>query len=227
MKNVKEFDKPHEEQNYFNWMEENPHGFVLNTHPYPSTSFVRLHTSNCSHISKWDDNDEFENEDRSYTTKLVKVCSTELEELAQWVKMYRPNAIAEFKKPCEDCASDIEVIKYLNVFSEEIPDSDNFPEGSKLHVTVNRYERNAVARKECLEHYGYDCSVCGFNFEEGYGEIGKEFIHVHHLIPLSEVGEDYEVEPIEDMRPVCPNCHAMLHQGDPLYTIDEIKDVLN
>ena len=54
--------------------------------------------------------------------------------------------------------------------------------------------------------------VCEFNFEAFYGERGKGFIHVHHLSSLAEIGQEYEVDPVNDLRPVCPNCHAMLHR---------------
>src|SRR5215510_687494 len=72
-------------------------------------------------------------------------------------------------------------------------------------------ERDPIARQRCIELYGYRCSVCKFTLEEVYGEIGREFIHVHHLRPLSGIAEEYEIDPVEDLRPVCPNCHAMLH----------------
>ena len=96
---------------------------------------------------------------------------------------------------------------------EEIPDPHQFFEGAYHQIAVNAYERNAHARKACIEHYGYACSVCGFDFQHTYGELGKYFIHVHHLIPISEIGAEYSVNPIEDLRPVCPNCHAMLHRS--------------
>ncbi len=60
-----------------------------------------------------------------------------------------------------------------------------------------------------------------------YGQIGEGFIHVHHLKPLSEIGQEYEVDPIEDLRPVCPNCHAMLHRKKPPYTIEQLKDLIH
>ncbi|WP_373195833.1 HNH endonuclease [Enterococcus faecium] len=60
-----------------------------------------------------------------------------------------------------------------------------------------------------------------------YGEIGKEYIHVHHEKELSMIDESYEVAPIEDMKPVCPNCHAMIHRKRPAYTIDELRVQLN
>src|SRR5690606_14944811 len=58
-------------------------------------------------------------------------------------------------------------------------------EGKLRTVIANRYERNPVARKRCIEQYGAVCVVCNFNFAEAYGEIGAGYIHVHHLRPLS------------------------------------------
>ena len=87
---------------------------------------------------------------------------------------------------------------------DEVLDNGEYPEGSKKRITVNSYERNPQARKICLEHYGYKCSVCEFNFKEIYGEIGKNFIHVHHKVELSTLSEEYKVDPIEDLAPVLP-----------------------
>jgi hypothetical protein len=101
-----------------------------------------------------------------------------------------------------------------------------FPEGAVTRVTVNKYERDAAARKKCLGRYGHQCSVCDLDFEDRYGDIGKDFIHVHHLKELSTVGPGYEVDPIEDLRPVCPNCHAMLHKRRPAFTPDELRRIL-
>lgn len=112
------------------------------------------------------------------------------------------------------------------LFAEEAEVARTYNEGAKKQIVVNAYERSAKARAICIQHYGLNCSVCGLNFEETYGEIGIGFIHVHHLKPLSEIGKDYELNPITDLRPVCPNCHAMIHQRDPAYTIDEVKAIL-
>jgi 5-methylcytosine-specific restriction protein A len=101
-----------------------------------------------------------------------------------------------------------------------------YTEGAKRQIVVNVYERSPEARRICIRHYGLNCSVCGLNFEETYGEIGINFIHVHHLKPLSEIGKDYKLNPITDLRPICPNCHAMIHQRNPAYTIEELKAVL-
>lgn len=100
-------------------------------------------------------------------------------------------------------------------------------EGAKRTVTVNSYERSTSARQTCIDHYGYKCAVCRFDFEKIYGERGRNFIHVHHIIPLSNIGQSYIVDPIKDLRPICPNCHAMLHRTDPPCSIEDLIDMLN
>jgi 5-methylcytosine-specific restriction protein A len=64
--------------------------------------------------------------------------------------------------------------------------------------------------------------ICGFSFEQHFGDIGKGFIHVHHLRPLGNIGENYEVDPVTDLIPVCPNCHAMIHRKNPPYSPQEL-----
>lgn len=113
---------------------------------------------------------------------------------------------------------------YFDAFTPE--EENKLPEGSKLRIVVNRYERSKKAREKCIEHWKLSCSVCKMEFENVYGELGKGFIHVHHKVPLSEIGKKYKIDPIKDLVPVCPNCHAMLHKKKPPYTIEEIKDIL-
>ena len=105
---------------------------------------------------------------------------------------------------------------------EEIPDGVKYPEGAVSQVTVNAYERNSAARQACVKHHGMSCAVCGFNFGATYGEIGAGFIHVHHLKPLASIKEGYDVDPINDLRPVCPNCHAMLHRRAPPFSVEKL-----
>lgn len=110
----------------------------------------------------------------------------------------------------------------------QIPESkiEPFMEGAVKQITQTVYERCAAARKACLEEFGYSCGVCGFDFEENYGSIGKNFIHVHHLDLLSAPGGAHQVNHIKQLRPVCPNCHAMLHKKTPPYTIEELKNII-
>lgn len=100
---------------------------------------------------------------------------------------------------------------------------DGLPEGAVMRVEVNRYERNRMNRAACIAHNGTSCMVCGFNFSSVYGELGKGFIEVHHKTPVSQMGGAYRLNPVGDLAPVCPNCHAMLHQRNPPFSIDELK----
>ena len=112
------------------------------------------------------------------------------------------------------------------MFPDQIESDLKYIEGASRQVLVNAYERDPKARKTCLEHHGFDCTVCGFNFEVRYGAIGREFIHVHHLKPIAIRGGEYQLDPIEDLRPVCPNCHAMLHRGERVMSIEDLRGIL-
>lgn len=95
----------------------------------------------------------------------------------------------------------------------------NMVEGALLQQRDREvHQRNPQLRRLCLEAYGnkYECVVCGMNFVQTYGEIGKEFIEVHHLYPISETDGEHEVDPANDMIPLCSNCHSMIHRlSDP------------
>ncbi len=114
------------------------------------------------------------------------------------------------------------------IYPDEVHEQPTeFTEGSIKQVTVNAYERNPKARAACIEKYGAICQACDFNFETKYGEIGKGFIHVHHKIDLATIGESYQVDPINDLIPVCPNCHAMLHTETPAMSIGKLKQIID
>lgn len=109
---------------------------------------------------------------------------------------------------------------------EEVPSGSAYSEGSVQRILVNRYERDPRAREECIQHFGTTCFLCGFDFVAVYGEVMVGFTHVHHLNPLSSVGAEYEVDPIQDLRPVCPNCHSVIHRRDPPYSLEEVRKLL-
>lgn len=100
------------------------------------------------------------------------------------------------------------------------------PEGAKLQVEVNRYERSPVNRAACIEHYGLQCQCCGFSFQHNYGELGEGYIEVHHRTPVSKMGEDYVVDPIADLVPICSNCHSMVHRTDPPTLVEELRELV-
>ncbi|WP_258188725.1 HNH endonuclease [Enterovibrio norvegicus] len=98
-----------------------------------------------------------------------------------------------------------------------------FIEGAVKQVTINAYERNPKARAACIAEHKAICQVCNFDFEAIYGAIGKGFIHIHHKVDLATIGKSYQVDPINDLIPVCPNCHAMLHTEEPAMDIEKLK----
>ncbi|MBU3214784.1 HNH endonuclease [Clostridium estertheticum] len=160
------------------------------------------------------------------------------------VKIFEPITLAEINKIDSNITAFSQVKQEINsLFMVEIQDlikskqmpilPDELPrqyygkrtEGAKRQIVVNAYERNYKARQACIEHYGCRCVVCGFDFAKFYGPEFEGKIHVHHVKPLSEINESYEVDPINDLRPVCPNCHLALHSkiDGKVYDIDELK----
>jgi len=91
---------------------------------------------------------------------------------------------------------------------------------------VNARVRSQKARELCVEIYGSKCFVCGFDFGRVYGPVVEGFIHVHHLRPLSESSGESAVDPAANLRPVCPNCHAVLHARTPPYSVVEVQALL-
>lgn len=111
-------------------------------------------------------------------------------------------------------------------FPEEIDSEEEYIEGAVSQVLVNRFERDPRARGDSIKHHGAKCLVCSFDFEARFGPIGAGFIHVHHIVPLAEVRSTYVVDPANDLKPVCPNCHAMLHRRTPPYSLEELRGLL-
>ena len=110
-------------------------------------------------------------------------------------------------------------------FGFSIPSANEvrlYAEGKSKTVTTKTYDRSPLARQACIEHYGHTCCVCGFNFEKAYGQLGANYIEVHHLKPVADIGEEYLIDPIKDLRPVCANCHRMLHKQRPPLSVEEL-----
>lgn len=107
---------------------------------------------------------------------------------------------------------------------EEISSPETLTEGAKKQITVNAYERSSEARSKCLEAHGYKCTICGFDFGQFYGSQFEGKIHVHHKKPLHEIDKEYKIDPINDLVPVCPNCHMVLHSKvGGCYTVEEVQ----
>lgn len=205
------------------WRTEHQNGVFLSL---KSRTRAKLHGARCQHLGSGPPyftlSDGF-----GSLTKKQKVCGSEAE-LSAWAKKKGVTVVA-----CQHCLRD-KLCRNSSVqagvdnirLPEEIAEDAVFTEGSAQRILVNRYERDPRARKKCIQHYGTTCFVCGFDFVAVYGDIMSGFIHVHHLNALSSIGTDYEVDPIQDLRPVCPNCHAVVHRRAPPYSLKEVRHFL-
>jgi hypothetical protein len=110
---------------------------------------------------------------------------------------------------------------------DEITDSQLLTEGAVRKVCVNAFERNPKLRKLCIDHWKDSCIICNFNFGRIYGPIVEGFIHVHHRRSLSAVRSEHEVNPKDDLCPLCPNCHAVVHSRIPPYTVEQVRAFLD
>ncbi len=100
-------------------------------------------------------------------------------------------------------------------------------EGKKYSVLSTAVERNPLARLKCVEYYGCSCAVCQFHFVSTYGEIGEDYIHVHHRVDFASRNGVHSVDPTTDLIPLCPNCHAMVHTTSPAMNIDRLIEIMD
>jgi len=131
-------------------------------------------------------------------------------------------ALAEIgnRRPCKPAPSEA-----INLFPDEV--KGKFPEGAMKKVVVNAHERDRRTRQQCIRKYGRKCCICRLLFDKRYGKQFDSLIHVHHLRPLHKIGKEYQIDPIKDLRPICPNCHPVVHRRNPAYTIEEVQSFLS
>ncbi|MFM0053273.1 HNH endonuclease [Caballeronia grimmiae] len=216
------------DEGYVNWVTNYPAGYLANIkrnrkNDSESGVLVKIHLashkladrSNPNSSNPWTGND--------YT----KVTSESLVNLLAWLESHSFEISPD--KYCITCDLRGDASHHLSVpiYPDEIPaDQPPFIEGATRQVLVNQYERDRRARSACIRHWGTACYVCGFDFQKAYGTMGCGFIHVHHLTDIASIGAEYEVDPRADLRPVCPNCHAMLHTERPAIDIHALKSML-
>ena len=129
------------------------------------------------------------------------------------------NRLVELWNECSSC----------QIFStpDEAAIHDVFYEGARQLIVVNAYERNPAARKACIQYHGTRCAACEQVMEDAYGYAAKDIIHVHHLKPISTAQGEYELDPVHDLVPVCPNCHAVIHaRRDKPYEVAEVRRMI-
>ena len=90
---------------------------------------------------------------------------------------------------------------------------------------VNYYKAQAADKK-------LHCHVCDFCFEDVYRDLGIDFIEIHHQRPLFQYPEQgieqYLSEAVQNVKPVCSNCHRMLHRNrkeEPL-SIEDLRKII-
>jgi hypothetical protein len=186
----------------------------LKVKEFRALPFTLLFDVTDDHLSKID-RELIENKlFRCSAHELRQLCGTEAKRIstpAAWLDHYRsmPPQMVDFPSP------------------DEVAEAATYSEGATQRVSKNLYERNADARRACIAHYGPRCVICGFDFGAFYGETFEGHIHVHHIRDLATIGEEYEVDPVNDLRPVCPNCHAMLHTTKPAMEIETLREIVN
>lgn len=132
----------------------------------------------------------------------------------------------------EKVGEDVYVISFLNdacVGSsyDSVVVIESHVEGRTVHYYTSKYERSAANRAAAIKHHGIKCMACGFDFEKTYGEIGKNFIEVHHIKPLFSLDEEVMIDPATDLICLCSNCHRMVHRKrDSVLSLDELINIL-
>ncbi len=147
--------------------------------------------------------------------------------------------LVTFEKPAREwlwimrpaVATALEKLGWVHGERPEIPEELDMTipryEGAVKKISVNAYERNGAAREKCILHYGCHCTACGLSLADRYGEAAQGLIHVHHVRQLADVNAEYQVDPIRDLRPVCPTCHAVIHCQTPPFTVEEIAKMIH
>lgn len=125
-----------------------------------------------------------------------------------------------------------QISSYINGILDSQSNESNlntsFSDGKKIKIYTTKYERNLKNRAAAIKYHGLSCEVCGFNFSNVYGDLGEDFIEVHHLRPVSTLEVPKNIDPVEDLAVLCSNCHRMIHRKisgrTTILSIQELKD---
>lgn len=192
------------------------------------------HTERVYDKDYWVDSTDFETRHLYKHARLKLIEQTDSEYLTL-AYLQREGLIKNAPQKGQKASKELETYlnKYFNDyytqgFFNDINQDEQYHEGHVINAKVNRYERSSIARMKCIEHHGTQCAICGMDFGKRYGDIGEGFIHVHHLKPLHSIGRDYVIDYKNDLIPVCPNCHAMIHRmknGEKM-TVSKLRSIL-
>ena len=209
---------------YGTWLAGHQGGFVANMTRTKTPTYFMVHRSSCKTITPGSSRN---NEPGAFTARSYrKAASDDLADLVAWGE--QQGFTTEGITACRVCLAGTTLPTGTGrLFPDEVPAAvGKHREGAVRQVIVNTHERSTAARSACIKAHGYRCTVCGLDMGERYGALGEGFIHVHHLVEIAAVGDEYEVDPVNDLQPVCPNCHAMLHRQTPALSIAELKAIM-
>lgn len=82
-------------------------------------------------------------------------------------------------------------------------------------------KRCSELRLGALKKWGNRCSSCGYSFADNFDGLRKDCIEIHHLNQLSL--NPGRLVTVNDLRPLCPNCHRAIHARHPAYSITELR----
>jgi hypothetical protein len=207
-----------DEEGYADYLVGHPSSFVGNMLKTLRPTYFVIHAATCPSITPASSRS---GEPGAFTSRAYrKVTAERREEIVEWA---RSKGFVE-PRDCSRCLVEINSpAEFEYLYPDEVTDAVTYPEGATRQVLVNAYERSDAARRDCLAAHGSRCCVCAFDFGEVFGELGAGFIHVHHLTELSLIRTGYLVDPVRDLRPICPNCHAMAHRTRPALSLEELK----
>lgn len=148
------------------------------------------------------------------------------------------------RKYIEDNEPVFEALKRLGFTSRQIDrEIENdystviIEEGALSKIPTNHRERSSKLRKIAIDEFKerndgrLACDVCGFDFENTYGSLGKDFIHIHHKSPVHMMDIEGSAQSVskalKKLVPLCANCHAMIHrEQDHLLSPEELRLVM-
>ncbi len=101
--------------------------------------------------------------------------------------------------------------------------------GFKIAIRRHRLREKRLRKRKIQETLRVEngrlrCEVpgCGFDFLAVYGELGRDYAHVHHKKPLSD-RTNPEMTKLSELAIVCANCHSMIHRGGLCRALEDLK----
>lgn len=210
------------EQEYMQWINANPTGYVLTTVRTISPNYMSLHRASCRMISQYVSNMA----KNAFTgRKYIKICSLRPSELSAWIKK---NGGSGFTTLCSKCQPDtseplVDQARQIQVeFESAVKNSihsnpeerkrrlDQAPRKPEVVTTTTViFRRNPDVVAEVLYRAQGKCEDCKHEAPFNRASDGTPYLEVHHIDPLSEGGDDW----VENAIALCPNCHRRAHYG--------------